>query len=115
MSNKNMTQILARDKDGKPILNLKFLHGIDVYTPTSEEHLELTRLYDCAGRKLMEGVLPTIKLYSELISFNEFCKREGITSEMRKQVNDYFENKTFLQKEQAEEPNFIRDYFYKLL
>jgi hypothetical protein len=114
MSNKNLTQIVARDKDGKPILNLKFLKGINVYTATPEEQIELTRIYNCGGRKLMEG-LSTTELYFELISLDELCKREGITSEMRKQINDYFDNKTFLQKEQAEEPFFIRDdFFFKL-
>ena len=61
-SQKDLTQILERDSEGKPKLDLTPIEKTTVYTPTQEDYWDLMRVYECGGWKWSVGrSLPTQK------------------------------------------------------
>ena len=63
-SQKDLTQILERDSEGKPKLDLTPIEKTTVYTPTQEDYWDLMRVYECGGWKWSVGrSLPTQKSF----------------------------------------------------
>ncbi len=54
-----LTQILERDENGKPKLNLTSLRRTVVQVPTQKEYWDVMRVYECGGWKWSRGDLPT--------------------------------------------------------
>lgn len=50
----NLTNILEKDKNKKPILNLKEIKNTAVNISTQEQYDELMRVYECGGWKWMD-------------------------------------------------------------
>ena len=63
ISNSGLTQILERDKDGKPKLDLTPIEKTVVNTPTQEDYWDLMRVYELTGWKWGAGGLPTQKSF----------------------------------------------------
>ncbi|MBU1129461.1 MAG: hypothetical protein KJ949_02405 [Nanoarchaeota archaeon] len=59
IQNSKLTQILEKDKNGKPIFNLILLEKTVVYVPTKESYDELMRVCERGGLKWAGGNLPT--------------------------------------------------------
>lgn len=71
---KNLTQILERRPNGKPILNLTRMEGKAINTPTKRSYNQLMRVYECGGWMWPGGTLPT-----EDYSWDTFEEKTFIT------------------------------------
>ncbi len=56
---KGLTQILQRDSNGKPKLNLIPIKNTVVNTTTQKNYWDLIRIYECGGWKWVSEDLPT--------------------------------------------------------
>ena len=72
-SQKNLTQILQRDSEGKPKLDLTPIEKTTVYTPTQGDYWDLMRVYELGGWRWRGGKLPT-----EINSWNNFKEKTYI-------------------------------------
>ncbi len=76
-SSSGLTQILERDEDGKPKLNLTPIEKTVVSTPTQEDYWDLMRVYECGGWEWGDGTLPIRHNYWETYK-EETCMEVGI-------------------------------------
>ncbi|MCK4650455.1 hypothetical protein KAT36_04465 [Candidatus Pacearchaeota archaeon] len=114
-----LTQILERDENGKPKLDLTPLEGTGVRVPTQEEYDILMQVYECGGWKWSGGNLSThynywnehkeetcvraeerlvyannefyIKENLKVLSTSEFYDIQKINLEMIKEINQWFD------------------------
>jgi len=61
-STPNLKQILERDENRRPILNLTPIEKTAVNTPTQEDYWTLMRTYEIGGWKWASGELPTSRM-----------------------------------------------------
>lgn len=61
----NLTQVLERDENGKPILKLNPMEETVVHTPTKEEYYILMQVYECGGWRWNNAHLPTKLIHWE--------------------------------------------------
>ncbi len=116
----SLTQILERDENGKPIIELTSMGKTRVNTSAQKDYWNLMRVYECGGwRWHRSGGLPTQednwdvfqketcvsvgdqfgwsskKNYLDkdynLISPQEFYNEQKITPEMLKEINNWFD------------------------
>ena len=118
-TNLRLTQILQRDEDGKPKLDLTPIEKTAVNTPTQEDYDGLMRVYECGGWRWVGGDLPTKydrwemgeertsidaengfaydskEFYQEngwnVISPQEFYQTQKVTPEMLNEINIWFD------------------------
>ncbi|MCK4650458.1 hypothetical protein KAT36_04480 [Candidatus Pacearchaeota archaeon] len=118
-SNSELTQILERDENGKPKLNLTSLEGTGVRVPTQEEYDTLMQVYECGGWDWNHGKLSTsfncwnkyeeetcvraeerfvyannefyIERNQKILSTSEFYDIQKINLEMIKEINQWFD------------------------
>jgi len=72
---RNISQVLERDENGKPILNLTSIEKTTVSTPTQRSYDELMRVYECGGWKWSSGFFPR-----ELNLWTTYEGETGITA-----------------------------------